>query len=207
MDQSIGFLQLGMSYAQSADLLAGAVCSESVRLSHKHPIDFLYAHALELMLKGCLIVHDPTADVQSYRHDLLRLYDEVKSGQLLNNLIGSVERAHKEHWRRYLRDARDKHRRKLEAALGPELLSAGEFGVVDNNIIGSELPDLKKQIVWLDARHKESGSEFRYLRRGLDHRDYITAFGLSINVVWQSSQWACQEIYDHFREQRSATMP
>ncbi len=78
-----------------------------------------------------------------------------------------------------------------------------EFGSFTNDEIGRELPELRKQIIWLSSRHKEEGSEFRYSKRGLTQRVIIVAMGLNYDVVWQTSHWACDGLYRNFRQYRS----
>ena len=48
--KGLGYINLGHSYANSANYLA--VHSNELGNYFSHPIDFLYAHAFELMLKG-----------------------------------------------------------------------------------------------------------------------------------------------------------
>lgn len=203
MAKVVGFLELGRSYAQSADFLRDALCSKQIDLARLEPIDFLYAHAFELVLKACLLENDPELDVADYGHDLLRLYDEVKSQKLLGHLIQHVETAVRDRWKCYLRDARDNYEDLL--GLGEATTEErSELGIYENDVIDQNLPELRKQIDWLGSRHKADGGTFRYLRPGLDSREFIQAFSLSENVVYLSSSWALEELYGRFRQNRSA---
>ncbi len=198
MAKCVGFFDLGKEYAESADFLSNSVNSEAFRNGFDRSVDFLYAHAFELMLKGSLLADDPNTDVEDFGHDLLRLYDEVKASKILNDLVGSTEKVLKDRWKHYLQDARDRYESKL--GLG-QLTSKErrEFGSLDNQAVGSSLPELRKQVIWLSKRHMNSGSEFRYPQWGLDQRQRVAKFGLSDDVVRRSSQWACKELYDRFR--------
>lgn len=199
MAGSIGFLELGRSYAQYADFLSDAFRLKKVKPLRRQPVDFLYAHAFELMLKACLLECDHKQDIKSYGHNLLRLYDEVRSQELLGRLIHQVEGVVRERWKRYLRDARDNYGKSLNLGqLSTD--ERGEFGIHNNDVIGQNIPELRKQIIWLDLHHTADGGEFRYLRCGLDSREFINAFGLSEDVVWRSCFWALEEIYLRFRK-------
>ncbi|MBM2294368.1 hypothetical protein JQX09_20805 [Sulfitobacter pseudonitzschiae] len=203
MTKSVGFFELGITYAKSADFLSEACRSEALKINRTEPIDYLYAHAFELILKGSMLEHDPTRDVEEFKHDLLSAYDEVRQTQLLEDLIGSVEKAVRARWKWYLRNARDKYQSDLQLS-HLSIEDCEGFGIVDNEAIGRELPELRKQVIWLSERHKAGGGSFRYLRCGWDQRDYVRAFGLADDVVWKSSQWACEEMYNHFRKHCSS---
>ncbi|MGO4916901.1 hypothetical protein [Pseudogemmobacter sp. W21_MBD1_M6] len=199
----VGFFELGNAYAKSADFLSNAASLETFKIPRDEPIDFLYAHAFELMLKGCLIAVDPTEDVERFRHNLECLYDTLKSRNSLEGLIINVELAIKERWKQHLQGARDRFKARLDLGV----LSTGEsedFGILGNDVIGEQLPDLRRQVVWLSNRHKNGGGHFRYSKCGWDNTEYIKDFGLSDNVVWKSSHWACEEIYDRFRKHCSS---
>ncbi len=197
MADSLGFVNLGRSYGKSADFLCEAVTTKKISIGRSHPIDFLYSHTFELMLKGCLLEENPSQAIEDYGHDLLCLYDDIKSQKLLNNLIGVVETKAKECWKRYLREARECYAKKLGRFAQFEGL-----GVHDNSGIGKELPELRRQIKWLSERHKEKGGKLRYLQIEWGTREQINAFGLSDDVVWRSSGWAYETIYECFQEHR-----
>ncbi len=190
-------MQLGWSYAQSARFLEDALAQGQLAVSHDMPVDYLYAHAVELMLKGCLLEHDPAMEVESYGHDLLRLYDCAKSRKVLGDMLARVERSVRERWKSRLRTARDSYRDGL--GLGQCASDLEDFGIFDNDVIGNELPDLRRQVSWLSDRHRDKGGKFRYLQSGFDSRKQIRAFGLSDDVVRLTSYWACEKIYDCFR--------
>lgn len=198
----IGFVQMGKSYAASAKHLDQGHAQGNLKLSHDHPVDFLYAHALELMLKGYLLTVLSDEEVRAFGHDLLGLYDAVKKEPALCDLLKQVERGVRQRWKEHLRSARDDY----AARLGLGVLTAKEaeeFEIFDNQKIGAELPHLRKQVIWLSDRHSRAGSEFRYLREGLNRRAQVQMFGLSYDVVRVSLAWAC-EIFGQLFDQRAA---
>lgn len=201
MTTSVSFFQLGDAFAKSANFLGNAFGTEPFKVSDSRPVDFLYAHALELILKGSLLEADSTTNVEEFDHDLLKLYDEVKSNGVMDNLICAVEQAVRDKWKWHLRDARDTYKEVLGLGHIPKADSE-EFGIFDNEAIGRELPELRKLVIWLNDRHSYHGGKFRYPHSGLDSRLGIQAFGLSENVAWKTAHWACEEMYNRFRSRR-----
>ncbi len=194
---AVGFVQLGWSYGQCAICLEDNVQSNNLTLGFDNPIDYLYAHALELMLKGCLLYHDPSHPVESHGHDLLSLYDEVKSLCVADGMLLSVERAVRNAWKNRLREARDHYARSI--GLPSHTSAAGEeFGIYDNRKIGDELPELRHQVAWIGSRNKGNGGQFRYFHPGIDSRPRIEQFGLSDDVVRLTLRWANEGIHGRF---------
>lgn len=196
--ESIGWVKLGASYARSADVLSHASPVKASQFGAK-PVDFLYSHAIELLLKGWMLAVEPQKKPHEYGHDLLALYDAVRVHPKIGTHLIQIESVVCEKWKDYLRSARDDFRKNFNGLdLLPEQLA--EFGVLTNAEIGNALPKLRAQISWLSDRHKDSGGEFRYLRLGVDRREKIIAFGLNKDVVWQSLSWACELLHDSFSQ-------
>ena len=202
--KGLGYINLGHSYANSANYLAAH--SNEPGNSFSHPINFLYTHAFELMLKGCLLKIDPQRNVkEEFGHNLLKLYDAVKKENPIDNLIENVETAIRKRWKQRLSDARDKWKSRISSEGTFSALDTDGrnelFGICNNQEIGNSLNglSLRKQVQWLSNRNNaKDGSEFRYLKIGPDQKLFFEAFDLNDDVVWKSSEWACAEIYQNF---------
>ena len=193
-----GLMNLGADYSLSGRALEDAKNSGSLHLGYGHPISLLYAHGLELCLKAALLWERPQIDMTKYNHDLIALYDDARKFSALKDALSICEKEVRSRWRNYLRAARDRH--------APEWLTEQDddlarlLGVYDNATIGSELPELREAILWFNERHKSGGSQFRYLKVGLDQAPFIRAFGLNDCVPWRSAEWACNFLQGHFRK-------
>ncbi len=189
--KAIGFVQLGRSYAASADHLAAAVAAGNLCLPHELPVDYMYAHAVELLLKGCLLATNPNEAVDRFRHDLMSLYAEVGTRNVSGDILASAEHAVRDRWKRHLRSARDTIIEKFNLEDLSDAALA-EFGLYDNATIGAELPELRTHVAYLGMRHSKGGGQLRYLHVGLDVRPRIEAFDLFEDVVWRTVGWGCE---------------
>ncbi|MEL6207574.1 MAG: hypothetical protein AAFR47_20005, partial [Pseudomonadota bacterium] len=162
----------------------------------------LYAHALELSLKGLLVAIDPSTDVRSFRHNLAALYHHCgRSGTPEATLLKETESAVRIAWRNRLRGARDAY----EAHLGAELWTPSqrmEFRIIDNEDLGRMLDslELRKQVIWLSERHTDDGGEFRYPRLGWQRRPKVNLFFLRDDVVRTTIGWACEDLQRRLKE-------
>ncbi|WP_103255594.1 hypothetical protein [Tabrizicola aquatica] len=208
-DKALGFVELGKSYLDASRALQADLDQASLRLRFEHPVDLLFAHALELMLKGCILDDDPGRSVEDFGHNLARLYASVRRSKRGGPLIRASEKAVRNRWRDRLRGARDD----LQSGLGLPIEAAKDFGVLSNAEIGSALDelDLRRQVYWASDRHSQGGSMFRYLVPGLYSRDKAMIFGLNDDVFRLSIFWGCEELHRAFvarwREQRQAGSP
>ncbi|GAB5486121.1 MAG: hypothetical protein Pars93KO_25550 [Parasphingorhabdus sp.] len=109
MSNSVTFFELGRSYLESGRILSEATDFDKSTFYRDEPIDLLFAHAYELMLKGCSLVQDPKRDPRKYGHGLLTLYDDLRSDGFLGDLIINVENSVRNRWKCHLRYARDKY--------------------------------------------------------------------------------------------------
>ena len=186
----IGFATTGWSFARSARMLETQLNTGDLWLSHDMPIDHLFAHAIELMLKGLVLKHQPEAKVrEDFGHRLLDLYNRLNSRTDTKSYISEAEKKVGNHWKRLLRDARDAH----EATLGVELTDEDrcEFGSFSNAQISTSLPKLRDQIEWLAKRHGQNGDVFRYFQERLERRKVVQSMGVNLDVVRETAFQAC----------------
>lgn len=190
----IGYARSGWSYVKSGAFLDEAQRADSLSINPDMPIYYLFAHGLELTLKGLLLRHSPGSDVQRYGHKLLNLYDDLRHSDETRPVILGAETTVRNRFRNYLRTLRDRY----EAKIGldaPDEETRRELGSFSNQQIGDTLPELRRQVEWLDRRHRDDGGQFRYLKTGPDQRPEIHAFGKKINVVGLMTCWACAELH------------
>jgi hypothetical protein len=201
---SLGLIELGRSYATAADHLVAELGEGRLELHRAGPVDFLYAHALELMLKAWCLEADPATKVkEKFGHDLVGLYDRLKEHDVTRDLRRTVEKKVRDLWKAELRKVRDAY----ATSLGLPISSVYEdLGMFNNELIGNALPELRNQFLWLGDRHKETTQRFRYAMLGSDSRQIVTGFGVSIDVVWQSAGWACGVFYERFRVQYGTSL-
>jgi len=170
--------------------------SGALKLTYDAPVFALLAHTLELQLKSALLVAGLSPkDVEAFKHNIARLYAACKERGEVSVSIEIIERKVRGRWRSHLHNARDAYLGRISVWVGssdPEVLK--DFGVLDDHTIGSELPELRQVIQWLSERHASGGSQFRYLKTGLDWHLTIKAFGLNENVPMKTVEWACEEL-------------
>ncbi|PFG63864.1 hypothetical protein AXZ77_2485 [Thioclava sp. ES.031] len=192
---AVGFFEKGHSYLQTADFVARGVEAGNLKLNFDDPVDFLYAHSLELMLKGCLLLDDPAANPNEYGHDTLRLFDEVLSRKFGGKILGAACENLRNNWKSHLRKARDIYALKFDV----DETALSELGIASNAEIGEALPSLRKQVSWIAERNRASGGKFRYPVNENYRRQIVDAFGIRMDVVRSSISWGCADIYHGFR--------
>ena len=107
------FYSLALAYRRAADLLLDHLDKEHASHGESYlPIQFLYSHATELLLKAFLRLKGFSIDLakRPYAHDLVKLYDEsINHGlevadldqQSLRDLIRLLEDGHNDYQYRY----------------------------------------------------------------------------------------------------------
>ena len=157
------------------------------------PIDFLFAHGLELVLKGCLrMTSKPDLEVGNYQHDLDRAYWDLKRiWPAATNLAESKVR---KYWKDKLRTMNAGHVASLESFGISDKNDLAEFRAVTNSDIGQSLPELGKVISWYSQLHNRSGSSFRYLKVGLVSRPALKIAGETLDATRESLSVGVQSL-------------
>lgn len=169
-----------------------------LELAFDAPIYLLLAHALELNLKALLLLHGtPMSAVEGARHDLIKLYDQLRAGEETSHRILKAEIENRLMWRSVFREARDEYRNTLMEFLDVDECPE-EFGIYDNDMIGRNLPDLREIVCWLNTRHAKSGSEFRYFKSKADFIPFTNAFNLNENIVFKTVSHANSYFVSNF---------
>ena len=168
-NEAVGLLTMARSYSDAARHLQRAVDDTELKLSHTAPVDYLYAHALELTLKGCLRHHDPDRDLVAYGHDLHCLWRACVAERVLESVTETVITGVRDHWRDHLRGARDRYAARLGADDWTEE-QREDIGIWSNTEIGRFLQrrNVVETIRWLGDRHRDAGGVFRYLDTRID---------------------------------------
>ena len=170
---------------------------ETHQFRHEAPVEYMYCHGLELLLKGGLIHFGKCAGkVLERGHKILLLYDDAKCQEGFSEVISSIEAKVRDDWKTHLRQSRDKIKEPLEGLGIKNTEELKDFGVHDNAVIGNALPALRDQIVWLDDRHAKDGGLFRYPKERLDNRPTIVAFGLNEDVILRTVSLASRLLCD-----------
>lgn len=191
-----GNVNFASSYLTAANHLAEERSIGTVKLTYDAPILLLYAHSFELLLKAAA-VHLGTSQekAESYQHNLLNLYEYLRSDPVGLGWIVDLEGSVRDRWRDLLRTSRDKYQSRLESYVGP-VHQNGEFGIHSNDAIGRSIPKLIHQVQWFSERHAKGGSQFRYLEPRIDQYTQISAFGLKEHVPMRSIQWASEHLIE-----------
>lgn len=197
-----GYANFAKSYADSAEHLIASIKSKELTLSFNAPIDFLVAHAVELNLKALVLKYGITeCEMRSYGHNIAELYLVAKKTDGAAQIVKAAENEVRDYWRATLRNARDVHREKIEAFTGSlNQEQQNKFGIYDNNSIGRELPELGPIIQWYSALHLNDGSDFKYLKVGMQSRIAIRQFGLEEDVQTSTALQACRTFHCSFKK-------
>lgn len=195
--EGVGQFTLGQDFFSAARFLFEGTKNDDLNFRHSGPVEYMYAHALEPMLKGGLQFFGQPTDRS---HNLHRLYDLAKQNASLSQRVATTEIAVKQHWREFLREARDAPSAKLKSygISDPSLL--WELGSFDNATIGENLPSMVRAVIWLGDRHTDDGGQFRYFKEGLDRRKVVHAFGLNEDVVLRTLDWGCEGLSGQFED-------
>jgi len=171
---------------------------ETHQFRHEAPVEYMYCHGLELLLKGGLIHFGKCAEkVLERGHKILLLYDDARCQEGFSEVISSIDAKVRDDWKTHLRQSRDKIQEPLERLGIKSAEELEQFGVHDNAVIGNALPALRDQIVWLNDRHAKEGGLFRYPKERLDNRQIVLAFGLNEDVVLRTVSLASRLLCEH----------
>jgi len=193
-NQILGFITLAESYQECASVLVSQLKDASLQLRHDAPIDNLYAHSLELYLKGALLAYGRNeTDLRNFGHNLLAIYDTLRSEIGSKELVADLEGTIRKNWEIYLRSERDKYSAVFEQQGMVSNEALQENGVLNDDEIAQELPNLRDQVVWISERHSKRGGVFRYHQTRLDYRMKVKAFGLDEDIVWRTANYLGKE--------------
>jgi len=181
----VGFFRYAETYFEAALYLEEGHSSGDLALTEESPIDFLFGHAIEMFLKSLLLgAGRSQSDVKGFNHNIPRLFQELKSNQSTEELIRTLERDFRAHWKSLLREMRDEYASSLPLDAGEE------FGVYDNETIGQGLPELAQTIEGIYAISNNS----RYFEKRYLRLPAYVAFGKSVSVLRESEIWMCSEL-------------
>ncbi|MEO0403220.1 MAG: hypothetical protein AAF214_12660 [Pseudomonadota bacterium] len=189
MTAGFGLITLGDDYVRAADHLF----ESHIQFRHQGPVEYMFAHGFELLVKGGLLLSGRSQDeIRDYQHNLLQLYGAARSQDPVETCIKGAERHVKHKWKTLLRRLRDDRRAVFQESGISDPNALQHFGVHSNETIGKELPGFRAQIVWLDKRHRHAGGLFRYYESHVGDREEIEASGSNYDVVLQSMSWGCR---------------
>ena len=159
---AVGFVTLGQEYANAARTLQNGNTSYGRSLIHLNPVGFLYCHAIELCLKGLFLAGQPEGSPKDFEHDLVRLYDAVDSCAIAGPVLQQVSNNVRARIKAELREGRNGLRSEWLDFSKEEMDEL--FRLPTDQEIEEALPNLRKEVVWLNRHHKGNGGKFRYPR-------------------------------------------
>lgn len=189
------FAIMAESYLDCATFVSSGMKSKSVSPRHDAPLYQLCAHGFELALKAVLLTADEDLGLpEAFGHDLIKLYDALKTANSTKATIINTEQFVKSRWKTLVTSARDVEKKRLLswAPNHPDILK--EFRIPSNQEIDEGVPQLKHQVRWFSDRHKSKGGLFRYQVPRIDTRLNINICGLDEDAATNSIIWAGYEL-------------